>query len=269
MVREKGEVRVGRFSIPYRVYGDSEATFVCVNGAQQTMAVWRSLISYFSDDYSVVTFDMPGAGRARVERGPPEASFEEQVDILAEVIEATRRSGPLVLAGCSWGTMAAAAYAARHPEEVDKLVLGSFGVKPSKVMMEVIREGQQLYEQGEHAAAAHLIIDRFGAGISPGYKRQILQQFARISQEQATAFYRHCCFVEGVGHIDEYVALDRITAKTLVINGANDTLLDLEDLQVARARIPNCTTRVVEDAGHFLHFERPDILGIYAEFLAQ
>ncbi|MGE0387024.1 MAG: alpha/beta fold hydrolase [Gammaproteobacteria bacterium] len=251
------------------MYGESERTLVCVSGAQQTMAVWRSLVAYFGDQYSVVIFDMPGVGRSKVVEGTLDASVDEQVEILSRVIQTTRRPGALVLAGCSWGTMVVAAFAARYPAAVDKLLLASFGVKPSKKMLELIRDGQALYERGEVEKAAELIIDGFGQNISESYKRQIIEQFRRMTPDQARTFYNHCSFVGSVQDIAQYVALDQITAPTLIINGADDAILDLGDLATATARIPNCQTRVVKDAGHFLHFERPEILGIYAEFLAQ
>ena len=62
--------------------------------------------------------------------------------------------------------------------------------------------------------------------------------------------------------------LDKIKARTLIVNGEHDTILDLEDMEEAITRIPNCESRVVKDAGHFLHFERAEILHIYDEFLS-
>ena len=62
----KNALRLGRFIVPFRVYGEADRALVCVSGAQQTMAVWRSVTSYFSGDYSVVVFDSPGQGRSRI-----------------------------------------------------------------------------------------------------------------------------------------------------------------------------------------------------------
>ncbi len=266
---DKGEVVAGRFVVPYRVYGESPRLMVCVSGAQQTMVVWRSLVNHFMRDYSVVTFDMPGLGRTRTLTGPLETTFEEQYLILRAIVAATDRGGPLTLVGCSWGTLVVSAYASRLPAAVDTLVLGSFGVKPSAEMRDVIREGRRLYESGAREAGGHLIIERFGQNISPMYKKRIVAQFERMDEDQARAFVNHCRFVDSVSHIDELIDLNAITARTLIINGANDTILDLEDVDIAANRIANCQSRIVEDAGHFLHFERPDIINIYAEFLEQ
>ena len=74
--------------------------------------------------------------------------------------------------------------------------------------------------------------------------------------------------MESVSNIREIVDLRNIKAKTLIINGEEDTILDLEDINIAATQIPDCETRVVADTGHFLHLEREDILDIYREFLS-
>ncbi len=263
----KGELQHGRFIIPYRVYGEADKVLVCVSGAQQTMAVWKPVVCYFSSEYSVVVFDSPGQGRSRLLYGAPVISLDEQVEALHAVISATHRYTPLHLAAASWGTMVASAYAARHPGTVEKMVLASFGVKPSQAMLEVINEGQKLYKQDRGPEIAHLMIQRFGSQIPPSYQRRIIEQFRHMTEEQFQCFYAHCDFVQGAGHIKNFVDLQNIKAKTLIINGEHDTILDLEDVSFAMDRIPNCEARIVPGVGHFLHFEREGILPIYKEFL--
>lgn len=265
----KGELQEGRFVIPYRVYGEADKLLLCVSGAQQTMAVWKPVVSYFSREYSIVVFDSPGQGRSRLLYGPPAITLDEQVDVLHAVIRKTHGYAPLHLAAASWGTIVAAAYAARHPGAVEKMVLASFGVKPSQAMLDVIREGQRLYDQGRGPEIAVLMIQRFGSQIPHTYQRRIIEQFQHMSPEQFQCFYAHCDFVRETGHIDRFVDLQNIKANTLIINGDHDTILDLEDVSFARSLIPNCEVQVVSGAGHFLHFEREDILDVYKEFLAR
>ena len=75
----KGQLKVGRFIVPYRSYGDASQFIVCVNGAQQTMAAWKSVVSYFSKDYRLVLFDFPGQGRAQ-------NRLQLQVDLLSRIV---------------------------------------------------------------------------------------------------------------------------------------------------------------------------------------
>jgi pimeloyl-ACP methyl ester carboxylesterase len=135
----KGELSLGRFLVPYRIYGEAQKTIICISGAKQTMAAWRSFVSHFVNEYSVVVFDLPGQGRAKILSGTPSITFDEQVDVLHNIVKETNRNGTVVLAAASWGTIISAALAARHPELIDKMILGSFGAKPCKAVIDVIR----------------------------------------------------------------------------------------------------------------------------------
>ena len=131
----KGQIEVGRFLVPYRIYGDHGETIVCISGAQQTMAAWRSWVSYFSKEYIVVIFDQPGQRKGAILSGYDSISLDEQIEILHRIILRSGDTKRINLAGSSWGAIIAAAFASRYPENVDKIILGSFGVKPSKRLL--------------------------------------------------------------------------------------------------------------------------------------
>jgi len=265
----KGELALGRFVIPYRVYGEAARAIVCISGAKQTMAAWRSFISHFVSSYSVVVFDLPGQGRARILSGLPGVTFDEQVDVLHRVITATNRNGPVCLAAASWGTIISAALAARHPELVDKMILGSFGTKPSKALIEVIKAGQRLFDGDKTVEIAPLMIENFGQYIPESHKKQMIEQFRHMSREQLLSFYEHCTFIEQAADVSDFVDLASIKASTLVVTGEYDSILDVADVEQASRRIPDCEFRIIRGAGHFLHWERAEILHTYSEFLAR
>ena len=145
----KGQLKVDRFLVPFRTYGNASQFIVCVNGAQQTMASWKSVVSYFSKDYSLALFDFPGQGRAQTLSGPTAVSLDEQVMVLRQVLLAQNAPGKVNVVGASWGGIVVAVFAARHPELVDKIILASFGVMVSEKMLKVIRKGKELFENGK------------------------------------------------------------------------------------------------------------------------
>lgn len=263
----KGELHLGRFLVPYRVYGEATQTIICISGAKQTMAAWRSFVSHFVPDYSVVLFDLPGQGRTTILEGEPSASFYEQQDILLGIIHAANRNGKVILAAASWGTIISAAVAANHPQLVDKMILGSFGVKPNQEILRVIHQGKTLYDENRLNEIAPLMIKSFGQQIPDSQKRQIVEQFGNMDREQFMSFYEHCIFVEQCTHIEEYIQLSKIEAKTLIISGEHDAILDHEGIREAAKSIANCVYKLVPGAGHFLHWEQPNILHTYREFL--
>jgi alpha-beta hydrolase superfamily lysophospholipase len=86
MEKVSGVLSYDRFKVPYRKYGSANKIIVCLSGAKQTMSAWRSFISYFHHEYSVVVFDMPGQGRAQILSGPAGVSLDEQVEVLNQVV---------------------------------------------------------------------------------------------------------------------------------------------------------------------------------------
>jgi pimeloyl-ACP methyl ester carboxylesterase len=265
---EKGELQLGRFVVPYRIYGQAKQTIICISGAKQTMAAWRSFVSHFVTDYSVVVFDLPGQGRATILTGEPSASFQDQQAVLLGVINATNRNGKVILAAASWGTIISAAVAANHPQLVDKMILGSFGVKPNQEILAVIHQGKTLFDENRLHEIAPLMINSFGQHIPEAQKRQIVDQFGNMDREQFMSFYDHCVFVEQCSHIEDYIELSKIQAKTLIISGEHDAILDHDGIREAAQSISNCVYKLVPGAGHFLHWEQPDILHTYREFLS-
>jgi len=266
----KGELAIGRFLVPYRIYGEAKTHIICISGAKQTMAAWRSFVSHFIADYSIVVFDLPGQGRATILSGEPGITFDEQIEVLHKVLEETTpNDGSTILAAASWGTIIAAALAARYPELVDKMILGSFGAKPSKAVIAVIREGQGLFDGDKTDEIAPLMIEKFGQQIPDSHKQQMILQFKGMSREDFLSFYEHCKFVEQATDIEDFVKLSNITASTLIVSGELDAIIDVSDIEDASTRIPDCEFRMVPGAGHFLHWEQPEILNFYSDFLAK
>ncbi|EAQ98810.1 alpha/beta fold hydrolase [Congregibacter litoralis] len=140
-------------------------------------------------------------------------------------------------------------------------------MKPNAVMQSIIVRAEALYDTGNYAAGAGLIVEMFGQQIGPTYKRQIELQFASLSQSSAESFYLHCRNILKMGHLTDTIDLSRIQARTLIVNGSKDRIIDLDDMQLAEGLIPDCTCILVDGVGHFLHFERPEILGDYEKFL--
>ena len=263
----KDTLQHGRFEVPFRRYGDADDVLLCVSGVLQTMAVWRAVARRFSRHFTVIVFDMPGVGRSRILRGGAHVTVEEQIEVVHALIARVAPAGSLTLAGSSWGTAIAAGYAARYPDAVQQLVLSSFGLKPNTEMARIIEHAQVLYDSRNYAAGADLIIRMFGEQIGDSYKRQIESQFASLSDESAASFHEHCRNILTLGRLEDSVDLTRIRARTLIVNGARDRIIDVEDMWVAKDLIPDCECRLVADVGHFLHFEKPDVLDDYEDFM--
>ena len=233
------------------------------------MAAWRPCIRYFSRDKSIVVFDLPGLGDAKILDDETQVHIDEQIALLDEVIKETTNREHLVLCGASWGSMVACTYAARYPDRVDKLILGSFGLTLNDELREVIVQGQRLHDEERLDEVAHLILERFGQKVSGVYRAGIIRQFKDLSRQQAMTLYHHCTFVNSCESVDEFIELKNISAKTLIINGEQDTIIDASDAKHAAELIPDAEFMLIPEAGHFLHIENSSILKIYEDFIEQ
>lgn len=271
MKKEVGRLEYDRFVVPYRIYGEGSKTIACLSGAKQTMSAWKSFISYFQSDYRVLVFDMPGQGRAEIISGSARVSWDEQLEIMHALFDATGflEDEERLVFGGSWGSVLAAGYAVRHPDVLHKMVLASFGTKPNVVLKSVIGEVRDMILAGRAQEIAPMMLERFGQFVPDTLKRQILLQFSNMSDEQYQSFYEHSVFVLEMGDLNKYVDLSAIKAETLVIMGQFDSIMDVFDTRKSANEIPNAQYQLVKGVGHFLHWEREEILARYEAFFNQ
>lgn len=262
----KNTIEFKRFIVPYRIYGKGKICLLCINGAQQTMGVWRQFLSKFSKKYKVVLFDFPGQGNGKILTEPMRLSFLEQIECIEEVLKACESFNSLYIYGASWGAIMAAAYSAKHPDKVDKLILGSFAIRGNDNLTKIITEGLQLYDAGSPHKIADLLIDGFGDNIPSNLKSKIQRQFKEIPNDHFRCFYSHSEFVRSLKSIDSLIDFSKITAKCLIIYGKNDTICDLKDVEILSKTIPNAEMKTLNNVGHFLHFETPSVMEIYEDF---
>lgn len=260
----KGSFVYGRFQIPYRVFGSGE-DIICLNGAQQSMAMWFSLLRHFRNRYRITLFDFPHQGKAQVNYGPVSVSLQEQVDILRAVIEEIGIK-TATICSASWGGVIALLFAVRFPQHTKRLILASIGLRPNNLMRDVILKGTQMSREDREKMAG-VIINNFGDSLPEEVKGQIVRQFQTMQEEQIRAFSEHGMSVVSAGSLDKVVPLSKITTSTTVLYGENDKIIDLKDVQALPSLIPNCEIKIIPNTGHFLHLENEKVFGIYEEIL--
>jgi len=260
----KDVIKTGRFEIPYRVYENSGPDLICLNGVQQSMAMWHTFIRRFSGKYRITLFDFPNQGKGKILSGPPTVTVDEQIEILRAVVKAANVKNNIAICAASWGGVVALAFAARYQPNVKRLILASIGTRPNKKMIETIRKGAEI-DEGNREEMAHTLIESFGQDLPENIKQKIMTQFRTMSKENLRTFYEHGLFVISTQELNTVVDLSSIKIKTILLHGERDAIIDFEDVKFLATQIPNCQIRIVKNAGHFLHLEREGVLDIYEE----
>jgi pimeloyl-ACP methyl ester carboxylesterase len=263
----KGKLSLGRFIIPYRVYGTTECSLVFINGVQQSMAMWHSFVRRFSGKYRIVLFDFPNQGAGRIVTGPAHLTLDEQVEILDGVIRATLRGEPTSVCSASWGGVVALAYAVRYPERLKNLILASIGTKANQKMTEIISRGLAMPVK-DRLEVAETLIENFGQALPEAMKKRIVGQFERMGAEAFQAFFQHGSTVISVRELGEVVDVRRVRCRTILLYGGNDVMIDEEDVRYLARQMQQAELRLVPGVGHFLHLEKEELLDVYEDILA-
>lgn len=262
-----GEIQTGRFQVPFRIYGKSGPFIVCVNGAAQTMAAWRSVISKVSKDARIVTFDFPGQGRGEILSGDYFVDIDEQVGVMRDVINHACGDEQINIVSASWGGLIAVSYAIAYPDKILRMILGSFSIKISRKLLDMLKEVKQRTAGGDKGFGGELIVETFGNQIPEIYRRQIKEQFRNMEEEKRQAVMAHAFFFETIHEKGDQIDFSKINADTLIINGANDTIIvPGEAFNICR-KMPHCRVEIIPDVGHFLFFEQRDLIDKYKAFI--
>jgi pimeloyl-ACP methyl ester carboxylesterase len=263
----KAVLETGRFIIPYRIFENDAPHIICVNGVQQSMAMWQSFIARFSCRYRIVLFDFPNQGKAKITSGSDQITLNEQIEILHAVLDETGTRIDAWLCAASWGGVVAAAFAAAYPLRIKRMVLASLGTKPSRKLVDTIEQGSTV-DMKNPEKVAEVLIQSFGEDLPSTLKQKIASQFRTMTEERLRAFYEHGLFVIASKSLSEVVDLKSIQARTILLNGEKDAIIDLDDVNLLASQIPDCEMIIVKGVGHFLHLEDAGVLDIYETILS-
>jgi len=266
MEKVRGEIKTERFVVPYRVFGDRGPYIVCVNGAAQSMASWRIVTANISKDARIVTFDFPGQGRGEIVSGGYTVDLDEQTGIMARVVDTACDAEPINIVSASWGGLIAINYAVSFPDRVQKMIVGGFSAKIHQRVLDALNVGRERLARGESGFTGKMIVEYFGQQIPDVYKRQIIAQFQNMEESRRQALIAHMFFFEAVYVRGSEIDFAKVKAQTLIINGSKDPIIVPEDAYRFAEQNPNCRVEIIPNVGHFLLFEREDLINMYKDF---
>lgn len=262
----KGSFEFSRFQIAFRAFGSGE-NIVCLNGAQQSMAMWWTFLQRFQKHYRIILFDFPHQGKSKIFHGALNISLEEQVEILAAVIRQLEIETATICSS-SWGGVVALLFAWRYPQHAQRLILASFGMRPNLRMRNTILAGRAA-DLHNRDGLAQILIKSFGDNLPEIIKEQIVNQFNAMSEERIQAFAEHGMSVICTGSLEKVVPLAQIKTPVILLYGENDQIIDFSDVQDLSYSLSDCQVVAIPEVGHFLHLENEKVFDTYEKLLSQ
>lgn len=237
--------------ISYEVTGDGPPLLL-MQGLGYGRWGWDPVVSQLAERFTVLRFDNRGIGESDVPPGPYTARqlADDGIAILdAEGIERSH------VVGTSLGGMAAQELAAAFPERVDRLVLacttpgGAEAIPIPARTLALIAEAPQLApEVALRRFVENALAPDAGNGlVDEIYGRRLANPPDPVGwQAQAAA---------GVTFDGSEL---RIDARTLILHGTEDAVVDVGNAQLLVERIPGARVELFEGCGHLFFWEQPE-----------
>jgi pimeloyl-ACP methyl ester carboxylesterase len=247
-------VRANGLEIAYERVGEGPP-LVFVHGAASDSRLWRPQLAALEDEFMVVAWNEPGAGRSS--NVPADFGLADYGHCLAALIEALAL-GPAHVAAISWGGAVVQELYRHHPELVATLILvdtyaGWKGSLPEEeVRARVDATYQALMVPAEKFDPTGALPGWF-AGDPPAEFVPLLEDMAGAVRPESM---RTALTV--MAETDQRDLLPRITVPTLLIWGELDARSPLSVARQFEQAIPDTKLIVIPGAGHVSNLEQPE-----------
>jgi pimeloyl-ACP methyl ester carboxylesterase len=245
-------VRIRGLEIAYERAGSGPPLFF-VHGAAEDSRVWQPQLSALADEFTVVAWDEPGAGRSS--DVPGDFGLADYASCLAALIEAVGL-GAANVAGVSWGGTLALELYRHHPELVATLILvGTYAGWKGSLPREEVRARVEGLHRMLAAPAEEFDPSLPGlfAGDPPRKFVPLLQDMAADVRPESL---RTALLL--MAEADQRDLLPRIAVPTLLIWGEQDVRSPLSVAHQFEQAIPKAQLVVISGAGHVTNLERPE-----------
>ena len=245
-------VRANGLELAYERVGEGPPLVLGHGGAVDSR-MWQPQLSALADEFTVVAWDEPGAGRSS--NVPADFALPDYANCLAALIDALEL-GPAHVAGLSWGGTVALELYRHHPELVATLILvdtyaGWKGSLPAEEVRARVEGLRQMLAAPDHLFDPTL--PGLFAGDPPAEIASLMETMAADVRLESM---RTALLV--MAEADERDLLPRIAVPTLLIWGELDARSPLTVARQFEEAIPDAKLVVIPGAGHVSNLEQPE-----------
>ncbi|MFC5995918.1 3-oxoadipate enol-lactonase [Pseudonocardia hispaniensis] len=214
------------------------------------LGLFDAQVAALADRFRIVRYDLRGHGSSPAPQGPyTMAALADDVLELADRLGIER----FHYAGVSIGGAIGLWLGIHHGDRLASLAVCASAAQFADPPSWPVRAATVRAEGTEALVASRTgtwFVEQFAAE-HPDEAKRLLTMLRQTTREG----YAGCC--EAIGSYDVRAELGRITARTLVIAGAEDPATPVEMVRAIADGIPGATFQVVPDAAHLVNAEQP------------
>ena len=250
----------------YRKTGKGPA-LVILHGLYGSSDNWMTIARYLSDMFTVYLPDLRNHGQSP---HADEHTYESMSNDLDEMISETG-IGRFILAGHSMGGKVAMKYALNWPDRIYSLVIldiSPFGTRDHdnvyyrqhssilETLLSVNLAGLKTRSEAENLLAIKIPSERIRSFIMKNLARSNHNQFSW--KLNVNALYENLDnIMEGI--ISDDAHYEQVTGfPVLFVKGEDSDYIKEDEMPVIKKIFPSADLKILSNAGHWLHAERPD-----------
>jgi proline iminopeptidase len=261
------------FELHYRTLGKGPVIVLLSGGPGFDVDYMLPVAEKLAGSFTCILLEQRGTGRSRPPAiNPSTISLAKVVDDL-EALRVHLKLDALTLVGHSWGGMLAMAYAAAHPQNVDRLALvGSGGMDMTFQSYFGHNIESRLWPADlEARKAAKTPIENVRA-VLPGYfyDREKALAFAKATPPDSLHGDVGAALMPDVAlHYNVRESLKKVDRPALIVQGRQDPVGESTAYEI-HLTLRGSFLKFIDQCGHFPWVEQPDkFYPIVSEFLAR
>ncbi len=262
----RSELRDGGLQMHADISGSGETAVVLLHGLFGSGSNLMSLGRYLEPAYEVVRMDLRNHGKSAHRDTMDIPQMAEDLRVTLDALEIDQ----CCLFGHSLGGKVAMQFAIRHPQRCSKLVVADiapvrYGRGHDAIIEALLALDLRSLRNREHAdeqlreAVPEIAVRQF-----------LLKNLARDGQGGWMWRMNLAAIADCYDNLRDAPDSDVYSGPTLFIRGGASRYIVDENRVPIMKQFPDCRLETIEDAGHWLHAEKPQQFnGLVGEFLAQ
>ena len=269
---------VNGVKLAYRKYGTGFPV-IFIHGYGAKKEIWKPQITDISKKFEVITFDLRGTGESDRPNIPYTMKMlAKDVSDLVDFLKLKKTH----IVGRSLGGMIAQHYALLYPKKLEKLVLiaTNYGRKDAE-WVEVVKNNRLKELQTlKHdplktfkEKSKWVFHVKFRKEMEANPKKKFYNSFSMedLINESTINPSRPQDVINQAEAMKTHYSLEKlgcIKSETLIVAASHDRLTPVSVMKEINNKIPNCTLKIIDNAGHFFTLSRaPEVNEIILDFL--
>jgi pimeloyl-ACP methyl ester carboxylesterase len=256
-------VELGGLRFHFRAWGSrSTPTLVILHGATSHARSNDGLARAMADRCRVLAYDQRGHGETDWAKN---YAIDSMLGDLAAFIRQLGL-GRVALVGYSMGGVVAYLYAAQHPEQVDRLVIGDIGpnlatsAAAAQAQAGFGMAAQAVFDEPETAVQIARALDPLAAEADLR-EHTLYNLVQRDDGHWAWRFdgagLARDLFSHGPSEAEQWNSLSQLRCPTLLLRGAQSEMLSLDEAERMAKTIQNCRFVEIPSSGHPIPLDNP------------